>query len=506
MKRIMYVFPVAFVLACGDDGGKSTTDTDGDTSSEVSPDTTTPDAGPEETLADTTPGETDTSEFTPPEPIRLALSESAPDQLQSAVAAPGGGFFAAGFIAAGLSSSDMREVVVVRLSATGLDTAFGTGGVVSTGVDFKGGSDEIDIAVDSQGRIVVSAVVASETHAGDTDLAVVRLTSAGALDTSFGDAGVAVIDLNDGIAGDSGVSGGDRVRGLALDASDRIYLHALRLADGEVDGAPRTDTDFAVVRLTADGELDASFADGGEHLLDLRGAAPASIPSNATPRGIVVLADGSVIAGGYATTDGLTTGPQAVLYKLDADGALDTTFGGIGYFHDVVLGVQTEVYGFAIHGTHLVTGGYGRDSGDQNDWVSLRFEIATGARDTAWGGAPNGAVVIDPSGQMVGDNCRNAIGLPGGKTALIGSTGPNNQPAQDAVIAVLDADGTLDASFGTGIHIFTFGDGDGGNDQLWGGAVAGDHALFVGHRGGGAAADQTADNNDDAYMVVLPLP
>src|SRR5690606_19273589 len=155
-----------------------------------------------------------TSEYTPPEPIRLALSEDAPDQLQSAVAAPGGGFYAAGFIAGGLAASDVREVVVVRLTTAGLDTALGETGVVSTGVDFEGGRDEIDLAVDSQGRIVVSAVVASQTLAGDTDLAVVRLTSAGALDTSFGDAGVAVIDLNDGIAGDSGVSGGDRVRGL----------------------------------------------------------------------------------------------------------------------------------------------------------------------------------------------------------------------------------------------------------------------------------------------------
>src|SRR5690606_29276926 len=117
----------------------------------------------------------------------------------------------------------------------------------------------------------------------------------------------------------------------------------------------------------------------------------------------------------------------------------------------------------------------------------------------------SGAVVIDPSGQMVGDNCRNAIAFPGGKTALIGSTGPNNQPTQDAAIAVLDADGTLDTSFGTGVIVFAFGDGQGGNDQLWGGAVAGDNAIFVGHRGGGAAADQSADNNDDAYIVVLPL-
>jgi hypothetical protein len=105
----------------------------------------------------------------------------------------------------------------------------------------------------------------------------------------------------------------------------------------------------------------------------------------------------------------------------------------------------------------------------------------------------------------VGDNCRNAIPLPDGKTILVGSTGPGNMPAQDAVFAVLDATGKLDLEYGDGVHVYPFGEGAGGNDQLWGGAVSGQNVLLVGWKGGGLAAAQTATVNDDAWAIVLPL-
>lgn len=171
-------------------------------------------------------------------------------------------------------------------------------------------------------------------------------------------------------------------------------------------------------------------------------------------------------------------------------------------FHDTVLAIRTEVYNFVVHGDKLVTGGYGRNSGSSNDYVSLRFDLATGARDLTWGGAANGAVMVDPSGVMLGSNCRNAIVLPGGRTALFGSTGSGNLPSQDAALVILNGNGRVDtASYGGGIHTFEFGTN--GSDQFWGGAVSGNAALFVGYKGGGAA--QTEIMNDDSYGVILPL-
>ena len=125
-------------------------------------------------------------------------------------------------------------------------------------------------------------------------------------------------------------------------------------------------------------------------------------------------------------------------------------------------------YNVAIHGSNIVTGGYGRNTGTINDFISLRFNLDTGARDTTWG-APaftDGKVLFDPTpgDNMAGSNCRNAVALPGGKTLLIGSSnrttnnGGANPEVQDAVFAVLTATGTLDTSFGTGVNTYKLGD------------------------------------------------
>lgn len=433
--------------------------------------------------------------FDVPTPFAVRLAAAGPDQLQSATAAPDGKFYAAGF--AGATTTGARFVTVVKLTTTGLDPAFGTDGVFTSTVEFRGGADEVDIATQPGGKIIVSATVANATNPSDRDVAVLRLGTDGKLDTTFGTAGVAVIDLNTAHDNGTALVGLDASRGLAVDPQGRIYLHAASRGLGDASGGgPRTDTDFTVARLTVDGALDTAWGDAGMRRLDIQ-------ESNATPRGIHALADGTVIAGGYANSPGLGT-VQAVLYKLTAAGALDTGWATDGLFHDTVLAMQTEIYNFAIHGENLVTAGYGRNSGTANEYVSMRFEVATGARDLTWGGAANGAVLVDPSGAKLGSNCRNAIALPGGRTALIGSLGPANLPAQDAVIVILGADGKVDTmTYGDGIHTFALGAD--GNDQLWGGAVSGDAAIFVGYKGGGAPQNQNETTNDDAYAVVLPL-
>lgn len=429
--------------------------------------------------------------FAPPTPFAVPLSAAGPDQLQSATAAPGGKFYAAGFAAQTLTGP--RFVTVVRYSATGPDPTFGTGGVATTAVDFRGGADEVDITTQADGKILVSATVASPTNPLDRDIAVIRLLETGLPDPAFGDHGVATINLSDAFDTGTALVGADAARAITADAAG-IYVHAAARALGEATpGNPRRDTDFTVVRLDDTGHVDATFGEQGQFRLDIGQSA-------ATPRGIKILPDGKLLASGYANSPGLGT-TQPVLYKLTAQGRLDATFAEAGVFHDTVLALQTEVYNFALHGSKLVTGGYGREVGTTNDYVSLRFDLATGARDLTWGGAAKGAVVFDPSGAMLGSNCRNALALPDGKTLLIGSTGPGNMPAQDAVFAVLDADGKLDARYGTGVHKFPLGAN--GNDQFWGGAVSGDQVSVVGYKGGGAA--QTETTNDDAFGAVFTL-
>jgi uncharacterized delta-60 repeat protein len=430
--------------------------------------------------------------FVKPTPVHVPLSAAGPDQLMSVTAGPTGSFYAAGYAAQTVTGAKM--LVVVKLTKTGaLDTTFATGGVYTSALEFKGGTDEIDIVTQSDGKIVVSGSIANATDALDKDIGLFRLDATGALDATFGTAGISRIDLSTAHNNGTMLVALDSARGLSRGPNDTLFLHAVSRPPGTATaGGPRVDTDFTVAKLTANGLLDVTWGTTGKFLLDIQ-------ESNATAKGLHALADGSVIAGGYANSPGLGT-VQPVLYRLTPAGALDANFATSGLFHETVLAVQTEVYNFAIDGDRLTTAGYGRDSGTTNDWVSLRFNTTTGERDTTFGGATNGAVLIDPSGTMLGSNCRNAIALPGGKTALIGSTGPSNMPAQDAVVAVLDQDGKLDAKLG-GTSVFPLGSAS--NDQFWGGAVNDGHLLVAGWRGGGSAQTETV--NDDAHAVVYAL-
>ena len=477
MKKLTYLLLLA--AACGDNHGG-----------------TNPDAAPSPDSADDAP-----PVWKVPTPFGMSLSPAGPDQLMSVAAGPNGSFYAAGFAAQTVAGAKMLIVVKLTPNDSGatLDTTFGSNGIYTSTVEFKGGSDEIDIVTQSDGKLVVSATIADEIDAADRDIGLFRLDAMGALDATFGDQGISRIDLSTAHNTGTSLVGVDVSRSVAVGPNNQLFIHAATRAEGlTANNTPRTDTDFTVARLTANGALDLTYAGGdGKYSLDIQ-------QSGATPRQLQVLADGSVIASGYANTPLFNT-VQPVLYRLTPAGELDTNFAGGGVFHEAVLGFQTEIYGFAIDGDRITTAGYGRQAMTPaaNDWVSMRFNLTTGVRDTNFGGAAMGAVMIDPSGTMLGSNCRNAIALPGGKTALIGSTGPSNQPEQEAAFAMLKQNGQLDTAYGKGVHALKMSTMADGNDQFWGGAVSNGRLMLLGWKGGGAT--QTEQTNDDAHGIVFAL-
>ncbi len=446
--------------------------------------------------------------FTPPTPFAFNLSATGPDQITSAYPGPSGTFYAAGFVAA-TPTGDKLLTVTRRLATGAPDTTFAGTGILTTTVKVVPGQSEVDIVTQSDGKIIVStttpATVANVMDAADTDIALVGILANGTLDPNFGVAGIRTVSLNESYleptTPTATVRGRDGVRGLAIGPNDQIFVHAYQRGEGLITGGatPRVDTEWVIARFTAAGQLDLGYGGGdGKFVYDIF---VTGMHTNATPHAVLPLSDGTVVAGGYANTPA-TSSVQPVLFKVNAAGtALDATWATQGLFHESILAVQTEVYNFARHGDNLVTGGYGRNSGTANDYISLRFNLNTGVRDLTWGGTTNGAVVFDPSGAMLGNNCRNSIALPGGKTALIGSAGPSNMAAQDAVLAILDANGKLDTTFGTGNLKYILGGN--GNDQFWGGAVSANQLLVVGYQGGGASPTTM---NDDSYGVLLTLP
>src|SRR3954471_11449400 len=126
----------------------------------------TPDSGvPADAPVDMAPA------YIQPAAALVPLSDKGPDQLQAVTAAPDGKFYTAGFFAQTAVVGAPRILVVIKAGADGRgDATFGNGGLAVLSdprLLFKGGTDEIDIATQSDGKIVVSATVASPANPDD---------------------------------------------------------------------------------------------------------------------------------------------------------------------------------------------------------------------------------------------------------------------------------------------------------------------------------------------------
>jgi uncharacterized delta-60 repeat protein len=163
------------------------------------------------------------------------------------------------------------------------------------------------IAIDATGRIVLSATSFNGTT---TQGLVVRLTGAGALDTTFNTTGLRLIS---GVAGVTGATAFDGTSGLALDATGRILV-----GGSTVDAAGHYHA--YVTRLTQAGAVDTTFGTSGFTIL------PSPKNANVTFGGRLALDSKSriVVVG---SGDG-----NLAAWRLTADGALDASFGTAGLF------------------------------------------------------------------------------------------------------------------------------------------------------------------------------
>jgi uncharacterized delta-60 repeat protein len=427
-----------------------------------------------------------------PEPHRTPLSADGHDRLYGVVFAPDSSFYVVGVAGDSTDASADFRTVVAHFGADGeLEPGFGTDGVAAQNLAV-GTNGELarGIVLQSDGSIVVSATIEDTTAPSDPrdrDVALMRLTAAGELDPSFGEGGVRILDLSEGVL-DGTTFRADAAYGLAVDAEDRIVLSCERVRDGN------SDVDWAVVRLTPDGALDATFDGDGVFSLDLDGR-------NARARGVRVLPTGDVVLSGYYDVMGSGT-IVPVIFALRPDGTLDPAFGGgDGIYTETLLAIQTEAYDVAIlDDGRLVSAGYGRDAGTQNDLVAFRLSAA-GVRDLTYG--PDGAEgLVQLTEFAFADNARALHELPGGGTLHVGATRTSDAPAQaDAMIWVLDGDGALDPAFdGDGWRAVNFAPGT--VDHFWAADVdpRGERVVVVGIGGTDPAAD------DDGTVYLFPVP
>ncbi|HJT96951.1 MAG TPA: delta-60 repeat domain-containing protein, partial [Rhodanobacteraceae bacterium] len=171
-------------------------------------------------------------------------------------------------VSATVANTDSDDIGVLRLNPNGtLDTNFGTQG--QTIVAFDGGDMNTDVAssvlLQPNGRIVVCGEASGDPSAGGFDFGIVRLTSSGAPDTQFSGDGKATVGFDLGAVGQR------------ADLAVRCSLQS----DGKIVAAGQaqfsaTNSRMAVARLNADGSRDTGFNGSGTATVDFGPSHPNS--------------------------------------------------------------------------------------------------------------------------------------------------------------------------------------------------------------------------------------
>ena len=413
------------------------------------------------------------------------------DRFLSVTVGKDGKVYGVGFVAPGGD----QAMAVGRIKADGtLDPTFSDDGIATVNVAAGGktGEQSRGVAVQSTGKIVVAGPfehdpTAAGDAARDTDIALTRFDATGKVDTSFGTGGTTKVDMGAGAfvppaAGSTATTNsvvGDTMWGLTVLPDDKLIAVGAKLAKGE----GRTDLDWALMRFTADGALDPTFADGGTLTIDVNGG-------NESPRQAVVQPDGKVVMAGYTRTT--ATPPVVVpsLVRVMPNGTLDPSFGTGGIAQAELLPAVAEAYEVGMQGDKYVITGYGRATADEKvDLIAARF-TADGQWDKSFG--TDGMVRINIAGED--DRGRDLVALPDGRILIAGSGKPDATNI-NAMLVLLDQNGALDPSFGTGGILQV--DLGGPADSFFGVALTpdGKHAIVTGYKG----AEPTT--GDDAVVA-----
>ncbi len=279
------------------------------------------------------------------------------------------------------------------------------------------------------------------------------LLASGALDPAFGQGGKVTIDFDGPQAA--------HAESVVVQADGKVVVGGVAFNSGSGHG------DFALARYNTDGNLDASFGQGGRVLTSM--GRPTDI------HGIALQADGKIVAAGlYITSQGTA---DTALARYNSDGTLDGTFGQGGLLTPDRArfgGVADDIV-VQPDGKLVVSGALSTPvsvSAPNNGFILARYN-ADGSPDAAFGKggrttlpfAYAGAtkrVALEPDGKIV---------VAGGAERVLGD-------GSAVVVLRYLADGSsLDTSFGANGTVSLY---FGGPSQAGGVAVQADGKVVVG--------------------------
>ncbi len=374
-----------------------------------------------------------------------------------------------------------RQVVVARFFADGTpDTSFGGDGFVELeATATEGSGDENSFGVTELQNGDVVAVANALDADGGQSVYLFRLDADGNQVAGWGDAqGKAEVVFGWANADNGNFPGAPTAvpADIAWDvqtdhsiAGDRVVV----FGQGSAVGGVRTDRDRYVARLdiTATGaETDSTFNGGAAFTYNATGVL------NDNQRRGVIEADGKIVASGYTDLGGALDN-HIFLIRLNADGTLDSTFGGFsdeptitatpgiavfnpfkvdaGYAEAYASGFQESTSSYIVVGYGEATARgsttgstLGYETTIAQDIVLFRVSSGTSAGiDTSWANTGTQAVQSEGQGFPTNeDRGRHLVVLPDNRTVVAGRFGGVT------AAVVFNADGQPDDRvFGDGI-------------------------------------------------------
>ena len=303
-----------------------------------------------------------------------------------------------------------------------LDPTFGSDGKVLTSIG--DGASAAAVVLQSDGKIVLGG---SATISGASRFALARYDATGALDESFGSAGIVTAQV--------------------LGINDAVYTIAVQ-PDGQIvaagDAANGGKRDLAIARFTVDGALDVDFGNNGT-------ATTAVSDIDESIFALAIQPDGKLVAVGSSYTSFGDLSQDIVMARYQADGNLDVSFAAAGT-RRLDLSPIDDARAVAVRddGTILLAGTVLDAGGVNLDFLLVRLR-PDGSLDPTFDSDGVVSTAIDVETLFSSANARNgaaAMGLrPDGTIALVGY-GSNGLGASFAAACYMD-DGSLDTTFST---------------------------------------------------------
>lgn len=301
----------------------------------------------------------------------------------------------------------------------------------------------------------------------------------GDFDTSFGSAGI-------GFAGVATAS-------LQLPPSPVVQADGRILACSVLVGTGSSGDDIFVARFRADGTLDTSFSFDGRVTVDFGG--------DETCNAIAVQSDGKIVVVGTTSANG--NGDYAIA-RLNADGTLDTNFGGGtgktivpfdlgGSKNDIASSVAIQPDG------KIVVAGWADNATDE-DFAIVRL-LPDGSRDPAFNLTGRVTVAFDLGTGKTDQASSVAIDAAG--NIVVGGVAQSAGGGFDFAVARLKPNGQLDADFdGDGRATVAFDLGDSGNDLCYHLLLQRDGRIVL--VGNADTSPTSTANGDMAIARLLP--